>query len=265
MSENKKEHTFVICAYKDSKYLEDCINSVICQKLYSDVILTTSTPSKFINGLCNKYMIPMYINEGESGITQDWEFALSKVTTPLATITHQDDIYYNNYSEVVVSKYRSNPNMLIFFSDYYEIRLDDVVKHNMLLMIKRIMLLPLRIKRFQSVKWIRRMILSFGSPICCPSVTYNLKLLPNKRFNNHFRTNEDWEAWERYSKLNGDFVYCNDVLVAHRIHKESETSLTIKETGRSHEDYEMFRKFWPDFFASFLTKQYKRSENSNKI
>lgn len=40
------------------------------------------------------------------------------------------------------------------------------------------MLLPLRIRKFWSSKFIRRRILSFGCAICCPSVTFDKKNLP---------------------------------------------------------------------------------------
>lgn len=41
----------------------------------------------------------MYVNEGESGITQDWNFAYSKVQTDYVTIAHQDDKYAPEYVE----------------------------------------------------------------------------------------------------------------------------------------------------------------------
>lgn len=258
-------HTFVICAYKESVYLEECIKSVICQREYSDVILATSTPSGYISDLCQKYNISMYVNEGEKGITQDWEFALSLVKTPIATITHQDDIYYKNYAKKLVGAYIKNPNMLIFFSDYHEIRNGMIVKNNKILSIKRFMLLPLRFDMLKNSKWVRRMVLSFGCPICCPSVGFCLENLPRPLFFNHFRTNEDWEAWERYSMLDGAFIYEYHPLMAHRIHSESETSAAINDTGRGHEDYEMFRKFWPDSIARLLTEKYKKSEKSNTV
>lgn len=260
-----KIHTFAICAYKESQYLEECITSVIRQRDYSEIILATSTPNDFIKGLCDKYAIPMFINSGESGITQDWMFAISCAKTPLVTIAHQDDVYFEKYAECAIEAYKKSQKPLIFFTDYWEIRNDEYTKHNKLLNIKRVMLIPLRIRLFQRVKWIRRLILSFGSAICCPSVAYAVKNLPEPLFFNHFRTNEDWEAWERYSKLDGDFLYCKKPLMAHRIHEESETTATIQETGRSAEDYEMFKKFWPDIIAKFLVKKYKESEKSNEL
>ncbi|MFR2769325.1 MAG: glycosyltransferase family A protein [Thomasclavelia sp.] len=36
-------HTYVVLAYKQSKYLEECIKSVLNQKFPSKVIIATST------------------------------------------------------------------------------------------------------------------------------------------------------------------------------------------------------------------------------
>ncbi len=260
-----KLHTFVICAYKESPYLEECIKSVVSQKEYSEVILSTSTPNDYIKNLCNKYSIPMYINKGERGITQDWEYAIGQAETPIVTIAHQDDVYFEKYSRSIVGEYLSRERPLIFFTDYYEIRSGKVLKSNRLLRIKRFMLAPLRIRFFQSSIWMRRRILSFGSAICCPSVAYVSDNLENPLFLSHFRTNEDWEAWERFSRLDGEFVYIHKPLMAHRIHADSETSAMIQDGGRSAEDYEMYRKFWPELIAKALTRSYKSSEYSNRV
>lgn len=37
-------HTFVVLAYKESSYLEECIKSVLNQKYPSKVVIATSTP-----------------------------------------------------------------------------------------------------------------------------------------------------------------------------------------------------------------------------
>lgn len=260
-----KTHTFVICAYKESPYLEECVRSVVAQRTYSEVILSTSTPNEHIKNICNKYSVPLFVNDGEPGITQDWEYAIGLAETPTVTIAHQDDVYFDKYSKYVVSEYLKRQRPLIFFTDYYEIRNGKYTKTNKLLRIKRLMLFPLRVKAFQSSIRMRRIILSFGSAICCPSVAYATNNLPRPLFSTHFRTNEDWEAWERFSRLKGDFVYINKPLMAHRIHSGSVTSAVIENSGRSEEDYEMYRKFWPRLIAIVLTKGYKRSEKSNKL
>ncbi len=260
-----KKHTFVICAYKESKYLEECIQSLLKQKEYSNIILTTSTPNSFIEELCRKYNIPFFINEGETGITQDWEFAVSKSQTDLVTIAHQDDVYFEEYSKTVLELFERINKPLIFFTDYYELRAGKFESSSPILKIKRLLLSPLKSKLFQYSKFIRRRVLSFGNPICCPSVTYFLPNLETPIFANHFRSNEDWEAWEKFSRYDGAFVYINKPLMAHRIHAESETSVIIGDDGRSIEDFEMFKKFWPEWIARRLTKKYKSSEKSNSV
>ncbi|MBE5940066.1 MAG: glycosyltransferase [Lachnospiraceae bacterium] len=258
-------HTFAICAYKESRYLEECIKSLINQKAKSHIFIATSTPNDYIKGLSEKYNLPYYINEGEKGITQDWNFAYSKADTKYITIVHQDDIYYEEYSENMIKYMESVKKPLIFFSDYSELRNGETVVTNNLLKIKRILLFPLRFRFFWNSRFVRRRSLSLGSAICCPAVTFAKENLEFPVFKNHFRTNEDWEAWENISKCKGSFVFCNKILMSHRIHEESETSATIKETGRYAEDIEMFEKFWPKCIAKIIAKAYGTSEKSNDL
>jgi hypothetical protein len=54
--------------------------------------------------------------------------------------------------------------------------------------------------------------------------------------------------------------------MGHRVHEESETSNVIGEgTGRTSEDYEMYRKFWPKWIADVLIKFYAKGQDSNKL
>ena len=140
-----------------------------------------------------------------------------------------------------------------------------MVKENTLLRVKRLMLLPLRIRSFQNSRFVRRRILSFGSPICCPSVLYVRENLPEVVFKDGFRSCEDWEAWEMISRREGAFVYDKKALMCHRIHADSETSAIIGDNARSDEEYIMYCKFWPKWIAGILIKFYAKSQNSNTI
>ncbi|MBD5157204.1 MAG: glycosyltransferase [Butyrivibrio sp.] len=262
--ENKR-HTFVICAYKESPFLEECIQSLKKQTVKSEIIMATATPNAFVRAMAEKYEIPLFVNIGETGITQDWNFAYSQADTDYVTIAHQDDLYGKHYTETLLKMTENVEKPLIFFTDYYELRNGRIVKSNTLLRIKRFLLLPLRPRFAWESRFIRRRVLSMGSSICCPSVAFARNNLPNPVFMNHFRTDEDWEAWERISRLEGSFIYCRRPLVCHRIHEDSETTGAIKETGRSAEDYEMFCKFWPDWIAKLLVKLYSKSEKSNTL
>ena len=51
------KHTFVICAYKESKYLEDCIKSLKAQEVKSDIKIATSTPNEYIYSIADKEFV----------------------------------------------------------------------------------------------------------------------------------------------------------------------------------------------------------------
>ena len=260
-----KDHTFVICAYHESEYLENCIRSLKKQTTLSNVILSTSTPNQTIYALCEKYGLPLFVNTGEKGIAEDWNFGYSCAESPLVTIAHQDDLYEPNYLEVMLDRLNHAVRPLIAFSDYAELRADQAVLDNRLLKIKRIMLSPLRFGAFQKSIFIRRRILSFGCPVCCPSVTFVRDNLPEQIFTSHFKSDVDWQAWERLSRENGSFVYISKILMRHRIHEGSATTQIIGESLREKEDYEMLCKFWPAWIARQIERLYKQGEKSNQL
>ena len=69
------KHSFAVCAYGDSPYLERCLRSLKAQTAPSELLICTSTPSPFISGLAEKYGIPLVVRDGTSGIGADWNFA----------------------------------------------------------------------------------------------------------------------------------------------------------------------------------------------
>ena len=258
-------HTFVICAYKESPYLAECIESLMDQSLKSRVIMVTSTPCEYLKGMAERYHIPLYVNPGKPGITEDWNYGLSLVETKLATIAHQDDIYCPDYTETMINNLKYIKKPILLFSDYGELRNGRKVAVNRNLRIKKLMLLPLRPGIARRSRLIRRFILSFGDPICCPSVMYAMRNINLPLFENHYSCSEDWEAWEKLSKESGDFIYIPKILMYHRIHEESTTTKALTEGSRINENYEMYRKFWPAPVAGMLNKWYTRSEESNEL
>ncbi len=258
-----KKHTFVICAYRKSPFLEECIRSLLRQTVSSRLIMVTSTPNVYISRISRKYGIPFRINDGDKGIVQDWNFAYGQAGTPYMTIAHQDDVYSRFYTEIMLRKMERSNKSLIGFTDYAEIREGKIVKSNIMLNIKRLMLFPLAVGALQKSRFVRRSILSFGCPICCPSVMFNKDRLPGTIFQTGYRSDQDWQAWEKLSKLNGNFIYCNRILTYHRIHEESETTAIIGDKVRYREDFDMFQQFWPAGIAKMLVKLYSKSEKSN--
>ncbi|SFH53678.1 Glycosyl transferase family 2 [Lachnospiraceae bacterium NLAE-zl-G231] len=257
--------TFAICAYKKSKYLEECVKSIIDQDIKSNVIITTSTPNKYINDIAEKFKVPLYINSLSNGIAEDWNYAYRMCSTDLVTLGHQDDIYNVDFSKEILTHINMSSKPLIAFTNYNELRNGIIVTKNNLLRTKRILLYPLRFKNVWNSKWIRRRILSLGSAICCPSVTFVKPNLPENIFQIGMKSNIDWEAWEMISKRSGSFVYCSKPVINHRIHEESTTSDIIKSGIRYREDLFMFQKFWPKWFAVILEKIYIKGEKSNGV
>lgn len=260
-----KDHTFVICAYGESPYLEECIQSLRQQSVRSRILMATSTPSRFLEGMSEKYGIRLLVNQGESGIAGDWNFAYAAAGTPLVTLAHQDDRYLKDYVKEILESINEAKEPLIAFSDYYERRNGETVKNNQLLMVKRFLLFPLRFRIFWYRRWVRRRILSLGSPICCPSVTMVKTRLPSPLFENNMKSNIDWQAWEKVSRLRGSFVYVPEALMEHRIHPDSTTSEVVGDNQRREEDLMMYRKFWPEWMARLLEHFYQNSEKSNEI
>ena len=262
---DESEYVFVICAYGESPYLEECLLSVLDQTIPTGIIITTSTPNEYIEALAAKYHLQVYVNDGPKGIAEDWNFGYRQANGKIVTLAHQDDVYEPYFAQKNLEEINRAKQPLISFSDYGEIRDGKRVVSNRLLNIKRLMLFPLRITPLQRVRFVRRRILSFGSPICCPSVTYVKDNLPEVVFESGYRSNVDWQAWEKISKLEGSFVYCTNTLMYHRIHQESATTAIIADNDRTKEDYEMFCKFWPKKIAGLIEFFYRNGEKSNEI
>ena len=103
------KHSFVICAYKESPFLEECIQSLEKQTVKSTIKMVTSTPNEYIADMAKKHNIELIVNEGQGGIVQDWNFGYKQIDTPYVTIAHQDDVYFPEYTETLLKEFeRSN-------------------------------------------------------------------------------------------------------------------------------------------------------------
>jgi|AKZA01.1.fsa_nt_gi Glycosyl transferase family 2. len=259
-------HTFVVLAYKESPYLEQCLLSVLDQTLKGSTVIATSTPCQYISTIAQKYNIDVITNpDPEKGIGHDFDFAVSCGHTDLVTVAHQDDIYDKTYREQVISTYKKSPNSLIVFTDYYEIRDGNKVVSNLNLKIKRFLLIPLRCKMLGSTRFVKRWTIRFGNAICCPAVTFSKEnIKTNSIFKCKFKCDVDWYAWEKLSLEKGAFTYIKHKLMGHRVHDLSTTTEIINDNIRTKEDLVMFSKFWPKPISKLLNKWYIKSEESNK-
>ena len=258
-----KNHTFVICAYKESEYLGECVKSILNQTVKSNIIMSTSTPNDYIENLANKYNLQLFVNTGKSGIGQDWNFGISNTKTDYVTVAHQDDIYKENYLEEIIKYLNKGKDFVIAFSDYREIKNNKEIDLTTNLKLKKILLSPLKI--FPKSTFIKRRVLSLGCSICCPSVTINTKIAGKQPYKTDLKCDLDWDTWYQMTKLKGNFLYISKELMDHRIHEDSETSNLIENNIRLEEDLIMFSKFWPKSIAKFLMKIYSKAIDTNEI
>lgn len=257
----KFSHSFVVLAYKESPYLEECLKSLLCQSLKSDIVVASSTPTNFLQKCCKKFNLSLIINpESPSSISKDWNFAYRQAKTDYVTLAHQDDIYCKYYAEKI---FQGDNNFSIAFTDYHEIKHGKLRKRSLNLVIKKLLLLPFFFKSNISDMYVKKAILSLGSPICCPSVTYHKSLTGDFRFNEEFSINMDWDAWLAIASKDGSFKYINKAMVRHRIHAGSETTAGFSSCRRQQEDLRIFRRLWGKCIGSLLARIYSWSYNSN--
>ena len=59
MKISSNDHTFVVCAYQASPFLEACIRSCMQQEVPTRVMIATSTPNDWIRSIADKYQLPL--------------------------------------------------------------------------------------------------------------------------------------------------------------------------------------------------------------
>lgn len=281
-------HTFAICAYQESPYLERAIQSVLNQAVSTKVILCTSTPNEYIEKLAEKYHIPVYVREGKSDIQDDWNFAYQMADTEYVTIAHQDDIYRENYTKELLDAFQKYPDTILAMTDYKIINQEDAVRGDVSLLIKQILKLPLRIPFLANKRWVKLRVQSLGNAICCPSVCYHKSLIQKQRteevfaktdsahreaykkekgadaplFQSNMKYALDWDGFYALAHLKGRFTYVAKELFYYRMHDGTTTQKCLKNNQKSEEEIQMFRKFWPKWVVRMIMKAYKLSYRS---
>jgi len=259
-------HTFVVLAYKESAYLEECIKSVLNQKYPSRVVIGTSTPNDHIRGLAEKYSLDIIVNDDSHGIGYDYDFAASCGETELVTIAHQDDFYDYTYSARMVAAYAESKDPLMVFPGYYVIKDGKRRYMDLNFVVKGILLFPLRFRSLRGTRFFKRLALRFGDPICCPAVAYVTRRLQMPLFAcDDLSCSVDWWAYEKMSTMPGEFVYVKDRLMGHRLHGDTTTAKTIGEDRRTIEDVYILEKFWPNWLAKVIARPYKLGERANRL
>jgi glycosyltransferase involved in cell wall biosynthesis len=257
-------HTFVIPAYGQSAYLELCIKSLLAQTVRSNIILTTSTPSAYLENMATNYNLTYFVNAKSEGIAGDWNFALAKADTQYVTIAHQDDIYRPSYTETVINAMNGR-EVSIAFTAYADLIGNTSHTHSVNALVKKLLLFPFAFSKTVKSKFFKKAILALGDPICCPSVTFNRNLLQHFSFSADYTCALDWFAWYELAKRQGAFLYVDKKLVKHRIHPASETTAQLANGKRTEEELKLFEMIWGKPIASIMARLYKMGHKGNRV
>ena len=246
--------SLIILVYEIYKYFY--FNSKKFLKIKNEIYEYTNECNDLnnhIEELGKKYKIKTYFRNGKSDIQEDWNFAVSNAKTELVTVVHQDDVYSKDYLENILNNY-TGKELMITTDNYYYIHNNSVDNKN--LKLKRILKLPLRIPFFGDLRFIRKMTLSFGNTIQCPSVTYNKKLIGEPIFNSKLKFGLDWDTFLKIYKMKGSTKYIPRKLMMFRISDSSTTKSCMENDLRIKEDTIMFSKFWPQSLVKLIMKFY---------
>lgn len=258
----KFSHTFSICAYKESPYLEECIRSLKAQSLKTKIIICTSTPNEHIRSLAEKYSLPLHVRDGQSSIKDDWNYAYNCARTDFVTVAHQDDTYHKDYAVCLAQLVSKRGNGFSMAYTGYRPLKNGEVTTDINCKLRAILRSPMRVKWFSEKKFMRKASLSLGNSICCPSVMYNKKLLGENVFTSEFGFNIDWDTFLKLAERDEAFLYTNRTLTYYRIHDGATSKEFIDNNNRKREDAEMFRKFWPKWLVKIIMKLYVKAYNT---
>lgn len=255
------KHSFVICTYKESPYLEQCILSLKRQKRPSKILISTSTPNAYVEALAVKYDIPVIVNPDPGDIQIDWNFAYNACDAQYVTLVHQDDKYSRVYSEHLFRAIEQYDDIAIFYSNYRALvtREDgEEVRNDINCRLRNLLCFPMRFSALQTRRGWKRATLRFGNSICCSSVTYNKTVLGHLDvFKSELRYCLDWDTFWEIAALRGRFYYDKRVLTYFRIHELATSMLCIRNHVREREDEIMFGKMWPRPIVKGIMHFYK--------
>ena len=238
--------TCVICAYGECAYLEECIESLERQTVKPNILISTSTPSEFLSSIADKHGLKIKVNP-DGGQIKDYNFAMHQGDSKFVMLMHQDEVIDARFVELSLQALGTVKDPQISFTDYLEMH-NDVPdkKASKMVIIKRIMLVPLRWRWLGTTRFGKRLIQLMGDPITHPTVICARDKMPEPIFREEFKASMDWDLWERLSKQPGAFVFVPRVLLYHRMNDDNQTAKLFKTTNARYENESaIFRRFWP--------------------
>ena len=271
----RPRHSFAVCAYGESPYLEACLKSLKAQTVPSEILICTSTPNRHVEQLAEKYGIPLKVRDvqregGVRGIGADWNYAFRSAGGEYVTLAHQDDMYEKHYTETVLREAERWPDMDLFTCSAVTVKNGRPERFpGAPEIVKTLLRLPLRFRNLAHLTWVKRLVLRFGNPVICPSVSYRKRTVeammrntaPDSPgpFSEARKFILDWEFLFDLAAEGGRWICDETPRMFYRVHSGAATAECIKDHARESEEQEMFRKLWPRKAADLILKYYRRS------
>lgn len=251
-------HAFAVAAYGRSPHLEDCLRSLRAQSVQSPIVISTSTPHEGLAALAQCHGVALRVHGENRGIGADWNAALRATDAQLVTIAHQDDLYAPGFTAAALNGHGKYPDSAFSFCDADEILPNGTPRDNPRnLRIKRLLVNTAFAGRHViQAAWRKRILLGFGNPILCPTVTINRAIVPDFAFREDLRTNMDWLAWIALAKAR-PVLKLPGTLMHRRVHAASETASCLADGTRLWEDNMVFQMLWPRPVAATIMHFYR--------
>lgn len=251
-------HSFAVCAYGDSNYLETCLRSLRAQSRESELLICTATPSDYIERMAKKYEIRLFVRDGEAGIGADWNYAMQMAEGKFVTLAHQDDVYGKHYAEALICATERWPDMELFTTGAATWKCGKIQSGDTEL-VKRFLRMPLKMRALSDRRELKRALLRFGNPVICPSCAYRKDKWEQLKFSEEKKFVLDWDYLFRLAGEKGRWICEERPLILHRIHEEAATVRCMEAHVREREEYEMFCRMWPERVAKGIMHFYRRA------
>ncbi|MCR5641544.1 MAG: glycosyltransferase family 2 protein [Lachnospiraceae bacterium] len=253
------DHSFVICAYKESEHLEKCIISLKKQTVPAKIKMVTSTPNDHIRALAEKYDIPLYVREGASDIRDDWNYAYDHADSEWMTVAHQDDMYDHHYLEELSKLITKYPDALLAVTDYIPIKKGQIGPRDTNCKIQKFLRWPLKFAALNKSKFWKTRVLSLGSTLKCPCACYHKALLGPSVFTSELKFCIDWDTFYKIARMDGRILLVDKPLFYYRVYDGATSKEWIVNHTREREDRIMFEKFWPKWLVGIIMHFYKNA------
>jgi len=169
-------HAFVIPAHGESPYLARCLESLHAQKIASPVTIATRAATPAIIALAREHGASVRVNDQpQTGIGNDWNFALQCTDAAWVTLAHQDDVYDPEFTTLVIDSINRHDDAILVTTAYRELVGDAARKSSSLMVIKRVLMeLGFVGSELARHPFMKRNTLRFGCAIGCPTATINM-------------------------------------------------------------------------------------------